>query len=65
MFCMLSKKIESKTYFFTLMWMSFSDEEEIKRLLKEKPFYKVPIEKPKIKHLNNVDMLVNFHFVMN
>ena len=45
--------------------MSFSDEEEIKRLLKEKPFYKVPIEKPKIRHLNNVDMLVNFHFVMN
>ena len=45
--------------------MNFSDEEEIKRLLKEKPFYKVPIEKSKIKRLNNVDMLVNFHFVMN
>ena len=45
--------------------MSFSDEEEIKRLLKEKAFYKVPIEKPKIKRLNNVDMLVNFHFMMN
>ena len=36
--------------------MSFSDENEIKRLLKEQPFYDAPIEKPKIKKLNNVDM---------
>ena len=37
--------------------MSFSDEEEIKRVLKEQPFYNVPIEKPKVKCLNNADML--------
>ena len=36
--------------------MSFSDENEIKRLLKEQPFYDAPIEKPKIKKLNNIDM---------
>ena len=30
--------------------MSFSVENEIKRLLKEQQFYNVPIEKPKIKH---------------
>ena len=29
--------------------MSFSDENEIKRLLKEQPFYNVTFEKPKIK----------------
>ena len=34
--------------------MSFPDEEEIKRLPKEQPFYNVPIEKPKTKCLNNV-----------
>ena len=34
--------------------MSLSDEEKIKRLLKEQPYYNVPIEKPKIKRLKNV-----------
>ena len=34
--------------------MSFPDEEEIKRLPKEQPFYNVPIEKPKTKCLNTV-----------
>ena len=37
--------------------MSFSDENEIKGLLVLQPFYNVIIEKPKIKHVNNVDML--------
>ena len=42
--------------------MSFSDENEIKRLLKEQPFCNAPIEKPEIKHLNNVDMLSELPF---
>ena len=29
---------------------------------KEQPFYNAPIEKPKIKHLNNVDMLSELPF---
>ena len=37
--------------------MSFSDEEETKRLLKEQLFYNVATEKPKIEKVNNVDML--------
>ena len=47
--------------------MSFSDKNEIKRLLKEQPFYNVRIEKPKIKKLNNVDMLseLPFHDELN
>ena len=35
--------------------MSFSDEDEIKRLLKGLPFYNAPIEKPKYKKFNNVE----------
>ena len=42
--------------------MSFSDENEIKRFLKEQQFYNAPIVKPKIKHLNNVDMLRELPF---
>ena len=42
--------------------MSFSNDEEIKRLLKEQRFYNVPIEKPKIKCLNNVDILQELPF---
>ena len=42
--------------------MSFSDQNEIKRLLKEQPFYNVPIDKPKIKKLNSVDMLSELPF---
>ena len=42
--------------------MGFSDEDEIKRLLKEQPFYNLPIKKPKIKHFNNEDMLRELPF---
>ena len=43
--------------------MNYSDKEkERKRLLKEQPFYSVPIEKPKIKPFNNVDMLHQIPF---
>ena len=42
--------------------MSFSDENEKKRLLKEQPFYNVIIEKSKIKKVNNVDMLSELLF---
>ena len=38
--------------------MSFSDKNEIKILLKEQPFYNVT----KIKHLNNIDMLIELRF---
>ena len=37
--------------------MSSLDEHEIKRLLKEIPFYNVLTEKLKIKKLSNVEML--------
>ena len=42
--------------------MSFPDEIEIKRLLKDQPFYNVPIKKPKTKHLNNVDIVSELPF---
>ena len=42
--------------------MSFSDEIEIKRSLKDQPFYNAPIKNPKIKHLNNADMLSELLF---
>ena len=42
--------------------MGFSDEDEIKRLLKEQPFYNLPIKKPKIKHRSNEDMLPELLF---
>ena len=31
-------------------------------MLKEQPFYNLKIEKPKVKNLNNVDMLIEFPF---
>ena len=31
-------------------------------MLKEQPFYNLTIEKPKVKNLNNVDMLIEFPF---
>ena len=34
--------------------MGFSEENDIKILLKEQPFYHVPTEEPKIKHLNKL-----------
>ena len=36
---------------------SFWDEKKVKRLFQELPFYNVPIEKPCIKRLNNLDFL--------
>ena len=42
--------------------MIFSDEKETKRLLKEQPLFNIPIEKPKTKKLNNVDMLNELPF---
>ena len=42
--------------------MGFSEENDIKILLKEQPFYHVPIEEPKIKHFSNVDMLNELPF---
>ena len=40
----------------------FSDQDEIKRLLKKQPLYNAPIEKSKIKKLNKVDMLHKLPF---
>ena len=37
--------------------MSFSDEKEGKRLFQKLSFYNVLIEKPRIKHLKNIDLL--------
>ena len=42
--------------------MSFWDEKETKILFTELPFYNALIEKPYIKHLNNIDMLREFSF---
>ena len=42
--------------------MGFLDKKETKRLLKKLPFYNAPIEKPKIKKVNNVDMLSGLPF---
>ena len=36
--------------------MSFSNEEEIKKIFKKLLFYNAPTEKSRIKNLNNVDM---------
>ena len=36
--------------------MSFWDEKERKELFKKLPFYNALIEKPKIKHLSNIDL---------
>ena len=37
--------------------MSFWDEKEAKRLLQKLKFYNVPIEKPRINHSKNIDLL--------
>ena len=42
--------------------MCSSDEKKTKRLLKELPFYNMPIEKPKIKKLKNIEMLRELPF---
>ena len=42
--------------------MSFGDERERKELFQELPFFNVLIEKPKIKHLKNIDSLHELPF---
>ena len=42
--------------------MRFWDERETKRLLQKLPFYNVPIEKPRIKSLKNIDLLHEIPF---
>ena len=42
--------------------MSFGDEKERKELFQKYPFYNVLIEKPKIKHLKNIDLLHELPF---
>ena len=42
--------------------MIFSDEKETKTLLKEQPLFNIPIEKPKTKKINNVDILNELPF---
>ena len=42
--------------------MSFWDEKEVKKLFQELPFYNAPVEKPYIKHLNNIDLLHELPF---
>ena len=37
--------------------MSFWDEKEAKRLFQKLPFLNIIIEKPRIKHLKNIDLL--------
>ena len=45
--------------------MSFSNEEELRRLLKEQPFYNAPIEKQKLNALIMHTCCMNFHFMIN
>ena len=47
--------------------MSFGDQQETKGLFQELPFYNKLIEKPRIKHFKNIDLLhfMNFQFMMN
>ena len=45
--------------------MGFCDEKEVKRLFQKFLFCNVQIEKPPIKHLKNIDLLINFHFMTN
>ena len=42
--------------------MSFWDEKEAKRLFQELPFHNVLIEKPRIKHSKNKDLLHELPF---
>ena len=43
----------------------FWNEKEAKKLFKILSFYNVLTEKPKTKHLLNVELLQSFHFMMN
>ena len=42
--------------------MSFWDKKEAKKLFQKLPFYNILIEKPKIKHLSNIDLLHELPF---
>ena len=42
--------------------MSFWDEKEAKKLFPKSPFYSPLIEKPKIKHLSNIELLYELQF---
>ena len=42
--------------------MGFWDEKETKRLFQKLPFSNVPIEKPHIKHLKNIELLHELSF---
>ena len=42
--------------------MSFWDEKQAQRLFQEVAFYNVPIEKPYIKRINNIDFLHELSF---
>ena len=42
--------------------MNFWDEKEAKRLFQKLPFYNVPTEKPRIKHLKNIYLLNELSF---
>ena len=42
--------------------MSFCNEKEAKRLFQKIPFYNLPIEKPRIKPLKNIDLLHELPF---
>ena len=41
------------------------NEKEAKELFQIVPFYNVLTEKPKIKHLSNIELLISFLFMMN
>ena len=49
-------------YFFIYYKCVLQTEKKTKRLLKELPFYNMPIEKPKIKKLKNIEMLRELPF---
>ena len=42
--------------------MNCWDKKEAKRLFQELPFYNLLIEKPRIKHLKNIDLLLELPF---
>ena len=42
--------------------MSFCDKKEVKILFQEFPFYNIFIEKSRIKHLKNIDLLHKLPF---
>ena len=43
----------------------WNEKEAKKQLFQIVHFYNVLIEKPKIKHLSNIELDMSFHFVMN